>query len=130
MSEYIFGWDGDNGMGLKLIDDIIAGRKTATSSYKRYFDINRNEETPWDRLGKVIAVKDKYGKTHCSVKVERVYLWSLDEPPAQLVKEENFGTDTEAYVNDCLDMWKTDMPEDVQIKPDEKLIAEEFVLMK
>lgn len=62
--EMRFGWYGDEGLGEALIQRILLGHKTATSSPS--YDPQEGDE------GDTVKVIDKTGKQRCVIKITRV----------------------------------------------------------
>jgi uncharacterized protein YhfF len=59
-----FGWYGDEGLGEALIQRILTGHKTATSSPA--YDPQEADE------GDTVKVVDKTGKTRCTIRITKV----------------------------------------------------------
>lgn len=64
--KFKFGWYGDNGLGEKLIQAILAGRKTATCS--PIYDPEDGELKEGDQL----TLTDKHGRARATLVVTRV----------------------------------------------------------
>ena len=76
--EMRFGWYGDEGLGEALIQRILLGRKSATSSPT--YDAQEADE------GDSVKVIDKTGKHRCTIKITRVVIipWGdIDEAVAK-----------------------------------------------
>lgn len=125
---YIFGWDEDEGEGFELIERIKQGKKTATCSFKEYYQ-KCELPMPYKRRGKTVTVVDRYGVAHCRVLVKTVFDTPFMNPSMELVNGEGFRGDQKAFIEDCKLMWEMDMP---GVPLDEKatLIAEVFTLTK
>ena len=58
-----FGWEGDNGVGEKLIQQIIEGKKTATCASKVSYKPDELAET-YALVGKMCTVVNKFNRDH------------------------------------------------------------------
>ena len=125
---YIFGWENDNDLGLELIDKILTGKKTATCSFKEYYE-RTGEKSPYSRLGKTVKVIDKNGKLRCQVIVTDVFETPVKNPSMTLVQGEGFGNDQKSFIDDCKLMWEADMP-GIPFNENATLIAEIFSLVE
>lgn len=100
MKEYpystVFGWEGDEGLGEFLIQQIIKGEKTATCAPKEAYTVEELEET-WSMVGNYATVRDKYGNAHCNIYTKEVFETSFGNPDPRLVEGEGFGTDAKAF---------------------------------
>ena len=63
-----FGHATDGGLGARLIEQVVAGEKTATISLAREWELEGG--TP--RIGQHLPVMDHHGRRHCMVEVVRI----------------------------------------------------------
>lgn len=102
-----FGWDGDDGIGEKLIRQTLEGMKTATCDMKCFCteqEVNDIHATP----GWMETVVDKEGNPRCNVRVTCVYETTFGNPDPRLVRGEGDGEDTEKFKRDhakCFSVW-------------------------
>jgi len=125
---YIFGWEEDEGEGLQMIERIKQGKKTATCSFKEYYQ-KFELPMPYKRSGKTVTVVDRYGVPHCKVLVRSIFDTPFMNPSMELVNGEGFHGDQKAFIEDCKLMWEMDMPGE-PLNENATLIAEVFTLKK
>jgi uncharacterized protein YhfF len=101
------GWDDDNGIGERLIQQILGGIKTATCDMKCLCTeqeiADLNSKPGWLR-----TVIDKENHPRCNVRVTNVYETTFGQPDARLVRGEGDGDDTEKFKRDhekCFSVW-------------------------
>ncbi len=63
-----FGHADDDGLGARLIEQVLAGEKTATLSLAREWELEGG--TP--KIGQRLPVMDHHGRRHCTVEVVRI----------------------------------------------------------
>lgn len=125
-----FGWEGDGGLGERLIREVIEGEKTATCA-------PRSDYTPEElaevvgAVGEVVDVVDGADRTRCRVRLLAVYETTFGLPAPGVVRGEGFGDDAEAFRQDHRDAWAEEMEEEGNPLSDETvLVAEEFELVE
>ena len=79
-----FGWEGDGGVGDKLIEQILAGAKTATACPKLFYTPKDLEEL-YLSVGQLITVTDKDDRPHCVIRQLAVFETSFGKPDPRLV---------------------------------------------
>ncbi|HUY77737.1 MAG TPA: ASCH domain-containing protein [Ktedonobacterales bacterium] len=100
-----FGWEGDNGLGARLIRQIIAGTKTATCS--PLFSYTEEELTAvYASKGELVTVVDKEQRPHCTVCVIDVFQTPFGDPDQRLVSGEGDGDDVGKFQQDHRMDWK------------------------
>lgn len=102
-----FGWDGDNGVGEMLIQQTLAGVKTATCDMECF--CTPQEIADLDaQPGWLETVVDKEGNPRCNVRVTNVYQTTFGNPDPRLVRGEGDGEDVEKFKRDherCFSAW-------------------------
>ncbi|MDQ2903673.1 MAG: hypothetical protein ABI456_02795 [Ktedonobacteraceae bacterium] len=123
------GWQGDDGLGIQLIQQILAGTKTATCCPKGAFT-EKALATLVASKGKIVAVVDLDGKVHCHVRMIDVFETTFGHPDPRLVRGEGDGDDVGKFKHDHSDIWADEMAATGQpLTGETVLIAEEFELV-
>ncbi len=127
--KYHYGWDGDNGIGDRLIQQIIEGTKKATCAPKISYT---PEELKWtySLVGKVCTVTDKAGTPRCNVRHFKVFETTFGNPDPRLVKGEGNGDDVPKFKTDHIKAWNGMATEEVPLTDDTILIVELFELVE
>jgi uncharacterized protein YhfF len=92
----VFGWEGDNGLGERLIAQIIEGTKTSTAgplslySQAELADLQQS-------VGMPVTVTDKNGNPRCNIRITDVFETTFGNPDPRLVAGEGYGTDVRAF---------------------------------
>lgn len=124
----VFGWDGDNGIGEMLIQQIIGGKKTATCSFKiEYTDSDMKEL--YERKGKIITVEDHRGKPRCNIRIIDIFETTFGNPDPRLVRGEGDGENVEKFQEDHRHAWNQTI-EDRELTDDTILMVELFELVE
>jgi uncharacterized protein YhfF len=122
-----FGWPGDGGLGLRLIAEIRAGRKTATVGP---VDVMTPAEIAETRAtqGRVVTVVDEDGRPHCNVRIVEVLETRWGSPDPRVVRREGFET-ADAWRAAMAHAWR-DLVADgrLVLRDDSVLLAELFEL--
>ncbi len=119
-----FGWDEDNGIGEMLIQQIIAGTKTATCSFKDAYSKDELDQV-YSTKGRNVTVVDKYGIPRCNIFIEDIFKTTFGNPDRRLVKGEGDGEDIEKFQEDHRKAWNATMG-DQPLMNDTILIVELF----
>jgi len=82
-----FGYDGDGGLGDRLLAAVLRGEKTATSSLA--FEYLSGDPLP--RVGERLALVDHGGRRHGTVETTRVRIIPLDEVGDDVAHDEGEG---------------------------------------
>lgn len=127
--KYHYGWDGDNGIGERLIQQVIGGIKTATCAPKISYTPEELEWT-YSLVGKVCTVTDKVGNPCCNVRHLEVFETKFGNPDPRLVKGEGDGDDVQKFKMDHLRAWNGLAAEGVPLTDDTILIVELFELVE
>ncbi len=91
-----FGWDGDSGIGDRLITQIIIGAKTSTAApLDLYTDTELREIR--GSVGKLATVTDKDGNPRCNIIITDVFETTFGNPDPRLVRGEGYGTDASEF---------------------------------
>jgi uncharacterized protein YhfF len=94
-----FGYDGDRGVGRRLIGEVLAGTKTATCMPLLEYPTDVLAETRAS-VGRRIAVVDGAGIEHCQVRVIAVYETPSHDLAPRMLRGEGYGTDTQAFLGE------------------------------
>jgi uncharacterized protein YhfF len=78
-----FGHAADGGLGAKLIEQVLAGEKTATISLAREWELEGG--TP--KIGQQLPVMDHHGRRHGTVEVVRIAVMPFGEVDAGSIAE-------------------------------------------
>jgi len=74
-----YGWDGDDGLGERLIRQIIEGKKTATCSPK--FAMTEAElAESYANVGKIVTITNKDGVPRCNVRILECFETTFGDP--------------------------------------------------
>ena len=125
-----FGWEGDNGLGTRLIQQIIDGKKTATCA--PLFGYTEEElTTTYASKGQMVTVIDKEQRPWCNVRMIDVFQTPFGNPDPRLVRGEGNGEDAEAFRQDHLRDWQSWLEKEGYSLTDETiLVVEEFELVE
>ena len=91
-----FGWTDDGGIGEQLINQILAGKKTATAGPKNLYSQAELDEL-YASIGKPATVIDKDGNSRCNIFVSEVFETRFGAPDPRLVFGEGHGNDAEEF---------------------------------
>ncbi|MEC0370471.1 ASCH domain-containing protein [Paenibacillus chibensis] len=122
----VFGWEGDQGLGEKLIQQIIRGEKTATCAPKEEYSESELQAT-YEPVGQILKVQDKQGNARCKVRLLEVIETTFGNPDPRLVRGEGNRDDVGQFQEDHRLAWK-DL--DLELREDTVSIAELFELVK
>jgi uncharacterized protein YhfF len=79
-----YGWEGDGGLGDRLIAQIIAGKKTGTCC--PLAGMSEEEIREWHaNVGHDVTINDRHGTPRCNVRVVEVFETTLGDPAERLV---------------------------------------------
>ena len=124
------GWKGDDGLGVRLIQQVLDRRKTATCGPKSMFTEQELAATMASK-GKIVAVVDPEGRTWCEVRMIDVFETFFGDPDPRLVRGEGDGEDVEKFKRDHIEVWVDVMASAGYPLTDETvLIVEEFELVE
>ncbi len=124
------GWQGDGGLGVQLIQQILDGTKTATCCPKKAFT-EKDLAALVASKGKIVAVVDLDGGVRCHVKMIDVFETTFGHPDPRLVRGEGDGDDVEKFKHDHIDIWADEMAAAGQpLTGETVLIVEEFELVE
>ncbi|WP_432803710.1 hypothetical protein [Brevibacillus borstelensis] len=101
----IFGWEEDNGLGERLIQQILRGEKTATCAPKEEYSAEELQQT-YEPVGKIVTVYDKHGNPRCNVRLKEVFETTFGNPDMRLVQGEGNGDDVAQFQEDHRLAWK------------------------
>ncbi|CAM4489176.1 ASCH domain-containing protein [Paenibacillus tarimensis] len=121
----IFGWEGDNGLGELLIQQIIEGRKTATCAPKEQYSAEELKEV-YEPIGEVLSVCDKQGNIRCRVRLHAVIETTFGKPDSRLVRGEGNGEDVKQFQEDHRIAWADS---GIDLNDNTILVAELFELV-
>ncbi len=125
-----FGWEGDGGLGERLIREVIEGEKTATCAPRSDYTEEELAEVVSSR-GQVVDVVDENDNPRCRVRMLAVYETTFGLPAPGVVRGEGFGDDAEAFRQDHREAWAGEMEEEGNpLSDDTVLVVEEFELVE
>lgn len=106
----VFGWEGDEGIGEMLIQQILKGEKTATCAPKKEYSEKELQKT-YEPVGKIVTVYDKNDKPRCNVRLKEVFETTFGNPDLRLVRGEGNGDDIRKFQEDHRLAWKEIAPD-------------------
>jgi uncharacterized protein YhfF/GNAT superfamily N-acetyltransferase len=130
-----FGYDGDGGLGDRLVAAVLSGAKTATSSLA----VEYLSGEPLPRVGEQLALLDHAGRQHGTVGTTRVTVIALSDVGDDIAHEEGegFGDAAEwrgahaAFWQQAADMVRADAGDpDWQLRDNEPVVVEWFRLVE
>ncbi len=125
-----FGWEGDGGLGERLIREVIEGEKTATCAPRSDYTEEELAEVV-AAAGEIVDVVDENDEPRCRVRMVSVYETTFGLPAPGVVRGEGFGDDSEAFRQDHREAWAGEMEEEGNPLSDETvLVVEEFELVE
>lgn len=125
-----FGWEGDGGLGERLIREVIEGEKTATCAPRSDYTEEELAEVV-SSLGQVVDVVDENDNPRCRVRMLAVYETTFGLPAPGVVRGEGFGDEAEALRQDHRAAWAEEMEEEGNPLSDGTvLVVEEFELVE
>lgn len=130
--EYLLelGWQGDGGLGVRLIQQVLDGSKTATCGPKSEFTEKELAATMASK-GKIVPEVDPEGRAWCHVRMIDVFETTFGHPDLRLVRGEGDGDDVEKFKLDHVGVWTDEMAAVGHPLTDETvLIVEEFELVE
>lgn len=129
-----FGYDGDGGLGERLLAAVLRGEKTATSSLA--VEYRSGESLP--RVGERRTLVDGCGQGHGIVEITRVRIVALDAVGDEIARNEGEGfADAAAwraahvaFWNAAADLIRADAGDPGwDLRPDEPVVVEWFRLV-
>jgi uncharacterized protein YhfF len=98
------GWQGDGGLGLRLIQQVLEEKKTATCGPKSEFTEQELAATIASK-GKIVPVVDPDGRAWCHVRMLDVFETTFGHPDPRLVRGEGDGDDVYKFKLDHVGVW-------------------------
>ncbi len=80
-----FGWESDDGIGERLIQQIIRSEKTATAGPKEIYSVTELQDL-YGSIGRPATVIDKHQKPRCNIKILDVFETKFGSLDPRLVK--------------------------------------------
>lgn len=102
------GWQGDEGLGVRLIQQVLHRSKTATCGPKSEFTEQELAATLASK-GKIVTVVDPSGRVWCSVRMIDVFETTFGHPDPRLVRGEGDGDDVEKFKRDHTNVWADEL---------------------
>jgi uncharacterized protein YhfF len=125
-----FGWEGDGGLGERLIREVIEGEKTATCAPRSDYSEEDLAEVVSSK-GQTIDVVDENDNPRCRVRMVAVYETTFGLPAPGVIRGEGFEDDAEAFRRDHREAWAEEMEEEGNPLSDATvLVVEEFELVE
>lgn len=122
-----FGWDGDNGIGDKLIQQIIDSKKTATCSFKdEYTEIELKGLLK--TKGKIVTVENHRGIPKCNIRITDIFETTFGNPDLRLLRGEGYGVDVKQFQKNHKYVWNQTI-KNKKLTDDTVLIVELFELI-
>jgi len=122
-----FGWDGDDGIGDRLIRQIIDGVKTATCSFMILY-LKDELEAVFKTKGRIVTVVDAKDRPKCNIRILDVFETTFGNPDLRLVCGEGDGSDVAKFQEDHRLAWENTVF-DTPLTDDAVLIVELFELV-
>lgn len=125
-----YGWDGDDGLGEQLIQQILAGEKIATCAPKSLYSKDELSYV-YQTAGQLVTVYDKHDNPRCNIKVTDVFETTFGAPDMRLVKGEGKGDRIEEFQEDHRVAWAELIKNgDLELSGDTVLVTELFALVQ
>jgi uncharacterized protein YhfF len=126
----VFGWEGDNGLGMRLIQQIIEGKKTATCA--PLFGYKEDELADvYASKGEMMTVVDYEKRPWCNIRMVDVFQTSFGSPDPRLVSGEGDGEDVGKFMRDHQRDWRSWLEaEGYSLTDETTLVAEVFELIE
>ncbi|MFI5360823.1 MAG: ASCH domain-containing protein [Elusimicrobiota bacterium] len=124
-----FGWEGDEGVGERLIQQILRGEKTATASPKALYNPQELAELRAS-VGRLLTIIDKHDRPRCTIRQLAVFETTYGEPDPRLVAGE-VCADAAEFRREHAHVWD-DLFEKagIRLQDETVLIAELFELVE
>ena len=123
----VFGWQGDRGLGERLIRQILKGEKTATACPKSLYSPAEIEEL-CESVGHRVTVIDKTGRPRCTILQREVFETRFGAPHPKLFRGEGFNT-PEEFKQAHLHVWDDLLAKaKIKLTDDTRLLVEVFRL--
>ena len=120
-----FGWPNDEGIGERLIQQIILGKKTATAAPKSLY--SDSELTAiYGSIGKPATVVDKDEKPRCNIQILDVFETTFGTPDPRLVTGEGYGSDAESFRDSHRRAWNDLVETDKLVLNDQTVLIVEI----
>jgi uncharacterized protein YhfF len=125
-----FGWEDDNDLGPRMIQQILAGKKTATCS--PLFSYTEEELADvFASKGEMVTVIDKEKRPWCNARIVDVFQTSFGNPDPRLVRGEGDGEDSEKFRRDHQKDWQSWLEaEGYSLTDETALVTEVFELIE
>lgn len=125
-----YGWEGDDGLGEQLIQQILAGEKTATCAPKSLYSKDELSYV-YQTAGQLVTVYDKHDNPRCNIKMTDVFETIFGVPDMRLVKGEGNGDRIEEFQEDHRVAWAELIKNgDLELSEDTVLVTELFALVQ
>ncbi|OYD08994.1 ASCH domain-containing protein [Paludifilum halophilum] len=125
----VFGWEGDRGLGEKLIQQILRGEKTATCAPKEAYTEEELREID-ESVGKGVTVLDKHHQPRCHIRMKEVFETPFGNPDPRLVAGEGNGEDVRQFQEDHRQAWAEEIAKGFHLHDQTVLLVELFELEK
>ena len=123
-----FGWPGDDGLGERLIQQILSGEKTATCAPIATLTAAEIAEMH-AAVGTIVAVVDHAGTVRAAIQMTAVYEGTFGAPPTTLLSGEGYPDDPAGFQAAHHEAWGAWLREQgLTLNADTRLLVEEFVL--
>ncbi|MCM3594806.1 hypothetical protein M4D55_03250 [Metabacillus idriensis] len=125
-----FGWENDNGIGEKLINQIMKGQKTATCSPKELYT-KEELETLLAMKEQFVTVMDKFDKPRCNIYMKEIFETTFGNPDPRLIEGEAIsnGYDIELFKKQHERAWKEEIENGFILNDHTILMVELFELI-
>lgn len=123
-----FGWPGDGGLGARLVQQIIAGEKTATCGFRAAYTAEELAEVA-DGVGQLHAAGACGAPPRCIIRVTEAFETPFGSPDLRLVRGEGDGDDVAKFQADHRIAWKADMGES-PLRDSEPLVVQLFEMVR
>ncbi|GCE28788.1 hypothetical protein KDA_42720 [Dictyobacter alpinus] len=125
-----FGWEDDDGRGMRIIRMIMDGSKTATCSPMFSYTEDELAEI-YANKDQIVTVIDKDERPWCNIRMLDVFETPFGDPDPRLVSGEGAGEDAEKFRQDHRLEWKDWFEEQGYALTEQMmLVAEVFELVE
>ncbi len=125
-----FGWAEDNGIGERLIQQILRGEKTATAGPKSLYSPDELAVL-FESVGRSSTVIDKNDAPRCNIMILEVFETKFGSPDLKLVAGEGYGDNFKAFQDSHRKAWQDLVQSgELDLNDETVLVVEVFKLLQ
>lgn len=119
----VFGWPGDNGIGERLIMQVLRGEKTATCSLKEAYTPEELAQL-CSTQGKVVSVLDSLSRHRCNIIIKKIFETTFGNPDPRLLSGEGYGSDAQRLQEAHRKAWSEEVAQGLHFNEKTVLMVE------